>query len=336
MKFTRWLVPLAAAAQLALSATAARAQASQQGAPGKNNGSAAAPATATANLRAGYAGSEACMECHKKDVKQFSESPMGKVMLSHPRTEHEKAGCETCHGPGKEHAESGGEERGALVTFGRKSPTSVADRNAVCLSCHQKTARMWWTGSTHESRNVACTDCHSVMHGQTERSNLKKEGVIETCGQCHPQQRNASMRSTHMPMGEKKMECTSCHNPHGSANPKLLLASSVNESCYSCHAEKRGPFLWEHAPVVENCANCHDPHGSSHEKMLKVSRPRLCQQCHAGGTGHPAAARSAAGIRVNSTGGVVSDVYALFNRQCSNCHVNIHGSNHPGGSAFTR
>jgi DmsE family decaheme c-type cytochrome len=122
------------------------------------------------------------------------------------------------------------------------------------------------------------------------------------------------------------MECTSCHNPHGSPTPKLLLASSTNETCFTCHADKRGPFLWQHAPVVENCANCHDPHGSTHEKMLKLSRPRLCQQCHQG-TGHPIAPRSPT---------VAADYPFVFNRQCSNCHVNIHGSNHPSGFAFTR
>jgi DmsE family decaheme c-type cytochrome len=122
------------------------------------------------------------------------------------------------------------------------------------------------------------------------------------------------------------MECTSCHNPHGSPTPKLLLASSTNETCFTCHADKRGPFLWQHAPVVENCANCHDPHGSTHEKMLKLSRPRLCQQCHQG-TGHPIAPRNP---------GTLADYPFMFNRQCSNCHVNIHGSNHPSGFAFTR
>jgi DmsE family decaheme c-type cytochrome len=134
------------------------------------------------------------------------------------------------------------------------------------------------------------------------------------------------MRFSHMPVGEGKMECTSCHSPHGSANEKLLIASSVNETCFSCHTEKRGPFLWEHAPVVENCANCHDSHGSNKEKMLKVARPRLCQQCHAG-TGHPTQPRIV---------GRPSDVPFVFNRACSNCHFNIHGSNHPAGAFFTR
>ncbi len=129
----------------------------------------------------------------------------------------------------------------------------------------------------------------------TERGLLKKVSVLETCGTCHAQRKAQAVRYSHMPIGEGKMECTSCHNPHGSANEKLLVASSVNETCFNCHTDNRGPFLWEHAPVVENCANCHDAHGSNKEKMLKVARPRLCQQCHAGGTGHPitAAARRA-------------------------------------------
>ena len=85
-----------------------------------------------------------------------------------------------------------------------------------------------------------------------------------------------------MPVREGKMSCSSCHNPHGSiSNVKALkVGSSVNESCTSCHAEMRGPMLWEHAPVRENCTTCHDPHGSSNDRMLDVRMPMLCQRCH--------------------------------------------------------
>jgi DmsE family decaheme c-type cytochrome len=275
---------------------------------------------------AGYAGSAECVQCHRRESAQFAATPKGQLVLEHPRNEHEKLGCETCHGPAKQHVQSGAEERGGLITFGRKSPAPVAVRNATCLSCHQKTARTLWTGSAHEARNVACTDCHTVMHAVSERANLRHETVLATCGTCHAQEKAKQTRFAHMPLGERKIECTSCHNPHGSPTPKLLLASSTNETCYTCHAEKRGPFLWEHAPVAENCATCHDSHGSSHEKMLKASRPRLCQQCH-NSSGHPTIPRNA---------GAAADIQFVLNRQCSNCHFNIHGSNHPSGKAFTR
>ena len=69
-------------------------------------------------------------------------------------------------------------------------------------------------------------------------------------------------RSSHMPLREGKIICSDCHNPHGSVTEALLKKNSINDTCYTCHAEKRGPFLFEHAPVRENCDNCHDPHGT--------------------------------------------------------------------------
>src|SRR5438132_9467247 len=50
-----------------------------------------------------------------------------------------------------------------------------------------------------------------------------------------------------------KVGCTSCHNPHGGEGGKMLVDLTVNNVCYTCHAEKRGPFLWDHPPVRENC-----------------------------------------------------------------------------------
>lgn len=315
MAFTRWLTTASAAAFLMSAAAGAQTQ------EGTARETTAAP-------RSGYAGSQACAECHADAYKRFGEGVMGKVMLERPRTNHEKLGCESCHGPSRNHAESGGEDKnGGMITFGRRSANTLAQRNAACIGCHERSARMWWKGSIHESRGVACTDCHTVMHENSERGNLARPTVLETCGQCHQQQKAAQMKFAHMPIGEGKMECSSCHNPHGSPNPKLLLATSTNETCFSCHAEKRGPFLWNHAPVTENCATCHDPHGTNHEKMLKVSRPRLCQQCHAGATRHPTAPR---------TTDYGSQAQYMYNRQCQNCHTAIHGSNHPSGNALIR
>ena len=283
-----------------------------------------APLMANAQQQAGYAGSAACVDCHKESVQQFAGTPMGKLITDNGRIEHGKQGCESCHGPSKNHVESGGDVR-PPISFSRKSKTPIAERNATCLSCHEKTARTLWKGSTHESRNVACTDCHTVMHAVSERGSLKQHTVVETCANCHAQKKAQLARFTHMPLGEGKMECTSCHNPHGSPNDKMLIASSVNETCFSCHAEKRGPFLWEHMPVVESCANCHDSHGSNKEKMLKISRPRLCQQCHPTAHGGTLARPSDA-----------ATVRLVYNKACSNCHFNIHGSNHPAGAFFTR
>jgi len=133
-----------------------------------------------------------------------------------------------------------------------------------------------------------------------------------------------------MPVREGKMSCSSCHNPHGSiTNVKNLKAgSSIVESCTSCHAEMRGPMLFEHTPVRESCVTCHDPHGSSNDRMLNVRLPFLCQRCHVV-TRHPSTVYDNAAITTAKSN-------RMFGRSCVNCHSNIHGSNHPSGQYFMR
>jgi DmsE family decaheme c-type cytochrome len=276
-------------------------------------------------VAAGYVGSDVCATCHRPEFLRFSASPRGQRILSSPRTALERLGCEACHGPGEAHVAVEGLERvPGFFSFARDDSAPIADRNEVCLQCHAGTKRIDWQGSSHELRDVACTDCHSIMAPSSPQHQLKRSSVAETCGQCHSRQmRTQQLAFSRMPVGEGKMSCTNCHNPHGSSNERLLVAPTVNEVCYSCHAEKRGPFLWEHAPVTESCATCHDPHGSRHEKMLVVPKPRLCQQCHVEQR-HPTDPQ-----RIGATRFVMG-------RQCVNCHFNIHGSNHPGGARFTR
>jgi DmsE family decaheme c-type cytochrome len=274
----------------------------------------------------GYVGADTCKGCHEDQFATFARTRMGKLFLHAPRNQQEQLGCENCHGPGKGHVEAGG-GKGNIIAFSKKDPTPVEHRNAVCLSCHEKTARLFWQGSPHESRDVACTNCHKVMEDVSPKSQLAKATEIETCGQCHLERRAQQMRSSHMPLREGKMTCTSCHNPHGGVTQHNLKANSVNETCYTCHAEKRGPFLWEHAPATESCTNCHDPHGSNHEKMLKLAKPRLCQQCHVV-TRHP--------TRPYGQETSPSNFKFILGRQCVSCHVTIHGSNHPSGFALTR
>ena len=272
-----------------------------------------------------YVGSQACMTCHANQAGRFSQTVMGKIFLKNPRNAQEKAGCETCHGAGSAHiAAGGGRGVGGIISFRADDATrTVEDNNAICLQCHEKGERTLWRGSPHEMRGVACTNCHTVMTNVTPKFQLAKVTEQDTCFQCHKNKRAEIWRTSHMPIREGKMTCSTCHNPHGSFSEALLKEATVNDNCYKCHAEKRGPFLWEHPPVRENCLNCHDPHGSINDFLLKISRPRLCQQCHANLTGHPGNPRNP------------TSVYA-FNRECQNCHSQHHGSNSPSGSRFHR
>jgi DmsE family decaheme c-type cytochrome len=286
------------------------------------------PAVTTSAPKAeDYVGAETCKSCHEESYAKFSHTKMGRLFLNHPRDAREKNACESCHGPGRAHVEAGGGKGvGGLITFAKNDHTPVQQRNQVCLDCHGRGNRLFWNGSAHDSRDVACTSCHKIMTDVTPRAQLAKATEMDTCGTCHQRQRAQQYRSSHMPVREGKMTCTSCHNPHGTISQALLKEPSINDSCFTCHAEKRGPFLWEHAPVTESCVNCHDPHGTNHERMLKAPKPRLCQQCHVE-TRHPTRPYG------RESG---SNLKYVMGRACVNCHVNIHGSNHPSGFAFTR
>lgn len=296
------------------------------------------PATQTKAAKApspDYVGTETCVTCHEEESKRFKRTPMGKA-FEHPHTDAEKLGCESCHGPGQAHVESGGTKETVGVRFTKDSTNTVEEKNSACLSCHTKGRQMFWRGSPHESRAMACVDCHNGHPAKaeaklsadarfsaplTDNSSMKKPQP-ELCLTCHQMRKAQLQRSSHMPYREGKVTCSSCHNPHGTPHPKQLIQATTNENCLSCHTERRGPFTWEHPPVVENCANCHEPHGTSNPQLLKVRMPRVCDSCHVL-TRHPVQAQPLGSIK-------------NFNRGCTNCHSQIHGSNHPSGKDFLR
>jgi DmsE family decaheme c-type cytochrome len=138
--------------------------------------------------------------------------------------------------------------------------------------------------------DLACTDCHKV-HREHDPV-LKKATEPQVCLTCHKQQRTDFLKTSAHPVRQGKMACSDCHNAHGSTTPPAMLSKpTVNQTCYSCHTEKRGPVLWEHAPVAEDCALCHNPHGSVRQALLVKTPPQLCQQCHSA-AGHPSVART--------------------------------------------
>jgi DmsE family decaheme c-type cytochrome len=272
-------------------------------------------------VAAHYIGSQACATCHSPLIAEFKKTLMGKISMT--AKGKGKFECENCHGPGSAHvAAGGGRGVGGIMSFGNDDPRSADEKNAVCLACHQRGERTYWPGSVHQTRGLACTNCHTVMKAVSRKHNLKTTVEAETCFQCHSLKRAQMQYSSHMPIREGKITCSNCHNPHGSTTEKLIRQATINDNCYTCHADKRGPFLWEHAPVRENCLNCHKPHGSNYEYLLQVARPRLCANCHSS---------------MHGTQGIaLPNVAYMLGRGCGNCHSNIHGSNDPNGVYFLR
>lgn len=293
------------AAALALAGVGARAQ-------GDN---ATAPAAAPESTAATYVGSETCAGCHDEVATALGKTPHGSQLFGKLGVH----GCETCHGPGSKHVEDPTVE----ANQPRIDNKPAAAQTAICRTCHDGGEQFLWDGSRHAQRGLACESCHSVHSFKSPKAQLKAASAAEQCFACHQTVRAETWKTSHHPIREGKISCADCHNPHGSEAPKMVRAASVNDLCYQCHTEKRGPFLWEHPPVRENCMNCHTPHGSNHLKLQKTSVPYLCQQCHSN-TRHPGTLYDATTLADQSRAS-----NRIFNRACLDCHAAVHGSNHP-------
>ena len=277
-----------------------------------------APAQATAAL----VGSDTCLGCHDGLQKGYTDTAHGRS--EHPRSPAANQGCESCHGPGSAHVDDPS-VAGSIIAFTRVEP---AEASQACLTCHARGEHALWDGSVHDVRDLSCVSCHSVHAFKSERAQLRTATERETCATCHRDKIAKLDRSGHMPVREGKMECSTCHDPHGSTNVKnLRVGNYVNESCVSCHTEKRGPFLFEHAAGRESCVSCHDPHGSSNDRMLVAKLPMLCQRCHVH-TRHPGTMYDQVAVNNRSN--------RIIGRACVNCHQQIHGTNHPSGVVFVR
>ena len=201
--------------------------------------------------------------------------------------------------------------------------------NAPCLKCHQGDKRIHWQGSMHETRDVACSNCHQV-HVQHDRVRDRLT-QSEVCFMCHKEQRAQITRMSHHPITEGKVGCSDCHNPHGTAGVKLLVRDTVVDTCYTCHMEKRGPFIFNHQPVTDDCTICHNPHGSSIANLLKTRPPFLCQQCH-----EPTSHRGNVPGLLNGLGTNAGTRGITQGRACLNCHTQIHGGSNPTNNAESR
>lgn len=265
-----------------------------------------------------------CLGCHLKSADQ----PVHSVMLS----KHGQAlgsgskSCISCHGESKAHSTAPKEQLSDL-NFDTDNGSSTQQQNQLCIGCHATGSTLRWMISTHEDESLSCTSCHTI-HQQQDPA-LAKDGQNKLCYQCHSRQRSEAQLPSRHPIKEGNMLCSDCHNPHGTTTKAALKEPTLNDTCFNCHAEKRGPHLFEHPPVAEDCSICHKAHGSVNDDLLRGRGPFLCQQCHSAAF-HPSVANSGSGLANQNAS------QNLLGKNCMNCHSQVHGSNHPSGARLTR
>jgi DmsE family decaheme c-type cytochrome len=256
---------------------------------------------------------DTCAACHEDETSSFKNT-------THAHSWKATTACEQCHGDATKHLEAGG-AAGTIVSMRGKSANEVS---ATCMNCHEKVGEQAHGKlSEHYRAGVACITCHDV-HPSDEhklamntvgKSAMLKGKQTELCLSCHNTQSAEFNMPAHHRVKEGVVECSSCHNPHGTTFEHQLRADTKT-LCVTCHQDKRGPFVFEHnAQALDGCMACHESHGSGARNLLKDRDPRtLCVSCHSKETG-VGVPHSRGNFSLQTSG------------DCTRCHATIHGSN---------
>lgn len=257
-----------------------------------------------------YADNSVCQTCHQ-DIweKHFAATPHSALLKG---SQH---GCQSCHGPGQAHVDGGGDVT-KIIRFETLTP---AQSSAVCTQCHQASPETQnFSKSEHLANGLACTSCHDP-HKSRDVNFLLKTSQTELCFSCHKTKQAEFARPYRHRVDSGLIQCSDCHNPHGTlTGGQLRTAAGQFAVCTKCHADKMGPYVFEHAPMKtgQSCMYCHTPHGSTNPRLLSVNNVNfLCLRCH-----------------TTNVAGQTINIPSFHNQStkyqaCTMCHTQVHGSN---------
>jgi len=152
-----------------------------------------------------------CFQCHSTGPLKLTAE--FRIEPSEPGVQ-----CETCHGPGADHANS----RGAIRNPKR---LSAVELNDLCGACHRKPAA---SGEDTDWTNAWNTR-HQPLYLSKSACFLKSEGRL-SCVTCHP---------AHVPMSHAAADYDrKCADCHVKAKHTVAIAG---KSCVGCHMPAVAP-----------------------------------------------------------------------------------------------
>ena len=208
-----------------------------------------------------------CLSCHAKDI--------GKMHIRRSSHSTGEVSCISCHS----------------IHHSNQIRHLLADeQREVCYECHLDIRARFELPYKHRVNEGAidCTDCHNP-HGapmatwktaQSPRMVSHAFGNDMACLKCHTDKRGPFVHE-HPPV--RVEGCQTCHNPHGSVNPRLLARPAVFTMCLECHNNVMGfgprgggipaPGTSLHNlanPQFQNCLTCHPRiHGSNSDSLFR-------------------------------------------------------------------
>ncbi len=235
-----------------------------------------------------------CAFCHTSGRLAREPGPGGRG----PRSSWRSLGvdCETCHGPGRAHAEAW--ERGETgAPLRRLEDLPRADAIAVCTQCHMEGDRVT---PTYRIGDDLYEHLDPTLALSPERAD--------------PYGRELELMYDGLPFGTSHcaesggLTCSRYHEPHGSDRAsQLRLSPSSGALCGDCHADvaDAGRAHTSHDPRGSGgaCVGCHMPfltiergHGAVTDHTIGVPRLDLpgdrvakdaCTWCHSAGRNAP-------------------------------------------------
>lgn len=201
-----------------------------------------------------------CLNCHLNQA-----TPIGYLRSSHAKNAVPCIACHHIHADGGSH----------LVA------RQIPEINQQCGGCHTNVWAQFQRPYHHKlpEEAMSCVDCHNP-HGTVKLAMLRTfAGNDLGCLKCHGDKRGP-FTFEHGPV--RFEGCWACHEPHGSANPRMLIRQEVRFVCLECHANLPTvnntsgtigvvppSFHDLRSPVFQNCTVCHQKiHGSYVNRFL--------------------------------------------------------------------
>mgnify|MGYP006109570337 CR=1 FL=1 len=241
-----------------------------------------------------------CQQCHGSQIRTAFSSDKGKYISSYTDL---SINCESCHGPGKEHANLMQYGKSIIQGYtGIKSLKTLSKQESVevCAQCHALKDMI----KPGYSPGKDFQDYFSTKFAMLGGNPFYPDGRIKAFGY----QQNHVFSDCFI---NGSMTCVDCHNPHSNeyqdVNRIPLKGKFDNGQCTSCHMAKA-------SNIVEHTFHKQESEGS------------LCTSCHMPFTQHKAVGKTIKFARADHTISIprpLVDQALNINNACQQCHAEM-------------
>ena len=241
-----------------------------------------------------------CQQCHGSQIRTAFSSDKGKYISSYTDL---SINCESCHGPGKEHANLMQYGKSIIQGYtGIKSLKTLSKQESVevCAQCHALKDMI----KPGYSPGKDFQDYFSTKFAMLGGNPFYPDGRVKAFGY----QQNHVFSDCFI---NGSMTCVDCHNPHSNeyqdVNRIPLKGKFDNGQCTSCHMAKA-------SNIVEHTFHKQESEGS------------LCTSCHMPFTQHKAVGKTIKFARADHTISIprpLVDQALNINNACQQCHAEM-------------